>query len=177
MMLHLLKQDFIFNHNFQEVQLSDKRNENMWSFSGSWLIDIELNFAVYTKMQKDGSLEHASSAEAHFSLDWYILAEWFKHQLHYQVLLVWFLQAWFCMIFIRLTYMHIKSLILVKPTSIHFLYRLIHRSGCGGAGAYPSGHRAKGGIHPGQVASSSQGHIETNETNNHTRSHSLLRTI
>ena len=43
--------------------------------------------------------------------------------------------------------------------------------------AYPSGHRAKGGVHPEQVASPSQGHIETNETNNHTHSHSLLRTI
>ena len=37
--------------------------------------------------------------------------------------------------------------------SIHFLYRLIRRSGRGGAGAYPSDHRAKGGVHPGQVAS------------------------
>ena len=37
--------------------------------------------------------------------------------------------------------------------SIHFLYRLIRRSGRGGAGAHPSGHRAKGGVHPGQVAS------------------------
>jgi len=44
----------------------------------------------------------------------------------------------------------------------------------GGAGAYPSGHRARGGVHPGQVASPSQDHTETN---NHTRSHSLLRTI
>jgi len=30
--------------------------------------------------------------------------------------------------------------------SIHFLYRLIRQSGRGGAGAYPSGHRAKGGV-------------------------------
>ena len=41
----------------------------------------------------------------------------------------------------------------------------------GGAGAYPSGHRAKGGAHPGQVASPSQGHTETNETNDHTHTH------
>jgi len=39
--------------------------------------------------------------------------------------------------------------------SIRFLYRLIRRSGRGGAGAYPSGHWAKGGLHPGQVASPS----------------------
>ena len=58
-----------------------------------------------------------------------------------------------------------------------FYTRLIRRSGCGGAGAYPSGHRERGGVHPGQVAGPSQGHTETNETNNHTRSHSLLRTI
>ena len=49
--------------------------------------------------------------------------------------------------------------------------------GSQGAGAYSSGHRARGGVHPGQVASPSQGHTETNETHNHTRSHSLLRTI
>ena len=42
----------------------------------------------------------------------------------------------------------------------------------GGAGAYPSGHRARGRVHLGQVASPSQGH-----TNNNARSHSLLRTI
>ena len=61
----------------------------------------------------------------------------------------------------------IIQFIVVQSQSIHFLYRLIRRSGRGGAGAYPSGHRAKGGVHPGQVASPSQGHIETN---NHTRS-------
>ena len=44
------------------------------------------------------------------------------------------------------------------------------RGGGARAGAYPSGHRAKGGVHPGQVSSPSQGHIETNETNNHARS-------
>jgi len=38
-----------------------------------------------------------------------------------------------------------------------------------GAGAYTSGHRARGGVHP-----ASKGHIETND---HTRSHSLLSTI
>jgi len=65
-------------------------------------------------------------------------------------------------------------------SSIHpsiFYTRLILRSGRGGAGAYPSGHWARGGVHPGQVASPSQGHTETNETNNHTHAHSLLRTI
>ena len=34
-----------------------------------------------------------------------------------------------------------------------------------------------GRVHPGQVASPSQGHTETNETNNRARSHSFLRTI
>jgi len=38
-----------------------------------------------------------------------------------------------------------------------FYTRLIRRSGRGGAGTYPSGHRARGGVHPGQVASPSQG--------------------
>ena len=47
-----------------------------------------------------------------------------------------------------------------------FYTRLIRRLGRGGAGAYPSGHRARG--LPGQVTSPSQGHIETNKTNNHT---------
>jgi len=61
--------------------------------------------------------------------------------------------------------------------SIHLLYPLNTSVGSRGAGAYPSGHRAKGGVHPGQVASPSQGHTETNKTHNHTRSHSLLRTI
>ena len=56
--------------------------------------------------------------------------------------------------------------------SIHFLYPLNPSVGSRGAGAYPSGHRARGGVQPGQVASPSQGH---KETNNHT--HSLLRTI
>ena len=49
-----------------------------------------------------------------------------------------------------------------------FYTRLI----CRGAKAYPSGHRARGRVHPGQVASSSQGHTEIH---NHTRS--LLGTI
>ena len=53
-------------------------------------------------------------------------------------------------------------------TSIHFPYHLVRQSGRGGAGAHPSSHRAKGRVHPGQVASPSQGHIETNETNTHT---------
>ena len=64
-----------------------------------------------------------------------------------------------------------------RPTLFHpsiFYTHLFRRSGRGGAGTYPSGHRARGGVHPGQVASPSQGHTETN---NHTHSHSLLRTI
>ncbi len=45
----------------------------------------------------------------------------------------------------------------------------------GGAGANPSCHWASGGVHPGQVASLSQGrHIETN---NHSHSHSQPRTL
>ena len=60
------------------------------------------------------------------------------------------------------------------PPSI-FYTRLILRSGRAGAGAYPSSHRSRGGVHPGQVASPSQRHTETNDTNNHTRSHSLQR--
>ena len=35
------------------------------------------------------------------------------------------------------------------------------------AGAYPSCNWVRGGVHPGQVASPSQDHTETNETNNH----------
>ena len=35
--------------------------------------------------------------------------------------------------------------------------------------AYSSHQWARGGVHPGQVASPSQGHTETNETNNHTQ--------
>ena len=62
---------------------------------------------------------------------------------------------------------------MIRAPSI-FYTRLIRRSGGGGAGAYPSGHWARGGVHPGQVASPSQSHTETN---NHARSHSLLRTI
>ena len=52
--------------------------------------------------------------------------------------------------------------------SIHpsiFYTRLIRRSGRREAGAYPSGHQARGGVDPGQVTSPSQGHTETN---NHT---------
>jgi len=52
--------------------------------------------------------------------------------------------------------------------SIHFLYPL--NSNLGGAGAYPSCHWARGGVDHGQVASPSQGHTETNETNNLTHS-------
>ena len=43
-----------------------------------------------------------------------------------------------------------------------FYTRLIRRSGRGGAGVYPSSHRARGGVHPGQVASPSQGHNPRN---------------
>jgi len=35
-------------------------------------------------------------------------------------------------------------------------YRLIRRSGRGGAGAHPSSLRARGEVHPGQIASPSQ---------------------
>jgi len=59
--------------------------------------------------------------------------------------------------------------------SIHFVYPFNPSVGSRGAGAYPSGHRARGGVHPGQVTSPSQGHTETNETNNHT--HSLFFVI
>ena len=41
----------------------------------------------------------------------------------------------------------------------------------GGLEPNPSGHRARGGVHPGQVAGPSQGHTETNETNNHAHVH------
>ena len=44
--------------------------------------------------------------------------------------------------------------------SIHFLYPLNLSVGSRGAGAYPSGHWARGGVHAGQVASPSQGHTE-----------------
>ena len=60
-------------------------------------------------------------------------------------------------------------------TSIHpsiFYTPLIRWSGRGGAWAYSSGHRARGGVHPKQVASPSQGHTETNKTNNHTHTQS-----
>ena len=68
-----------------------------------------------------------------------------------------------------LSYSSFFLLIKIHPSI--FYTRLIRRSGCGGAGAYPGGHWARGGVHPGQVASPSQGHTETNETNNHTHSH------
>ena len=45
------------------------------------------------------------------------------------------------------------------------------------AEAYPSCHWARGGFQPGQVASPSQGHTETKETNNHTHAHTHSRTI
>ena len=50
---------------------------------------------------------------------------------------------------------------------IHFLYPLIPIKGRGEAGAYPSCHWVRGRVHPGQVASPSQGHTETNESHNH----------
>ena len=37
-------------------------------------------------------------------------------------------------------------------SSIRFLYLLNPTQGCGGAGAYPSCHWARGRVHPGQVA-------------------------
>ena len=54
------------------------------------------------------------------------------------------------------------SVIMVQSTafSVHpsiFYTHLIRRSGRGGDGAYSSGHRARGGVHPGQVISPSQG--------------------
>ena len=42
---------------------------------------------------------------------------------------------------------------------------------------YPSCHWVRGGLHPGWVASPSQGHTETNETHNHAHSHSDLNII
>jgi len=48
--------------------------------------------------------------------------------------------------------------ILIIHPSI-FYSCLIRRSGRGGAGACPSGHRARGGVHPGQVASPSQQYV------------------
>uniref|UniRef100_A0A669D925 Deoxyribonuclease-2-alpha n=1 Tax=Oreochromis niloticus TaxID=8128 RepID=A0A669D925_ORENI len=42
--------------------------------------------------------------------------------------------------------------------SIHSLPLILFRV-AGGAGAYPSCHRARGGVHPGQVASLSQGYV------------------
>jgi len=61
--------------------------------------------------------------------------------------------------------------------SIHFLYPL--NPSVGSQGGWSLFHLSSGGdgVHTGQVASPSQGHTETNETNNHPRSHSLLRTI
>jgi len=64
---------------------------------------------------------------------------------------------------------NVESHVLIIHPSI-FYTRLIHRSGRGGAGA----HRARGGVHPGQIASPSQGHTETNDR---AHSHSLLRSI
>ena len=64
--------------------------------------------------------------------------------------------------------------IIIQSNPSIFYTRLIRRSGRGGAGAYPSSHRARGGVHPGQVASPSQGHTETNNhTHAHTCSHML----
>ena len=59
----------------------------------------------------------------------------------------------------------------IHPT---ILYPLNPTRGLREAGAYPSCHWMKGRVHPGQVASPSPGHTETN---NHPRSHSLLRSI
>ena len=67
-------------------------------------------------------------------------------------------------------------------TNIHpsiFYTCLIKLSGRGGAGAYPTGHRVRGAVHPGQVASPSHRgpHRDKRDTQPHTGSHSLLRTI
>jgi len=64
-----------------------------------------------------------------------------------------------------------------QDPSIHFLNPLNPIQGRGGAGAYPSCHWARGGVHPGQVTSPSQGHTESIETHNHARLHRLLRSI
>jgi len=54
--------------------------------------------------------------------------------------------------------------------SIHFPYPLNPTQWR--AGAYPSCHWARGGVHPGQVASPSQGYTETtNYRDNHAHTH------
>ena len=55
------------------------------------------------------------------------------------------------------------KLVIAQHPSIHFLYPLNPTQGRRRAGAYPSCHWTRGGIHPGHVASPSQGHTETNE--------------
>jgi len=54
-----------------------------------------------------------------------------------------------------------------------FYTRLIQLRGW----SHPSCHWAKGWVHPEQVTSPSQGQTGTNETNNHSRSHSLPGSI
>ena len=86
-------------------------------------------------------------------------------------------KCWYKLNHCKIVILTYWGLILVFDShpSIHFLYPLNLSVGSrGGAGANPSGYRARGDVHPVQVTSPSQGHTETN---NHTRLHSLLRTI
>ena len=61
-----------------------------------------------------------------------------------------------------------------EPIKTNISYYHKDNLGSRGAGAHPSCHWTRGEVHPGQVISPSQGHTETN---NHTRSYSLLGTI
>ena len=70
-----------------------------------------------------------------------------------------------------------RSSMLHLKLSIQFLYLLNPNQGCGGAGACPRCHWARGRAHPGQVTSPLQGHTETNETKNYPCPHSLLGSI
>jgi len=91
-----------------------------------------------------------------------------KDNFNYFCSLIFFLTQ--CSMLVRLNF-YDKT---IHP-SIHFLYPLNPWVGSRGGGAYPSGHRARGGVHPGQVASPSQGHTETNETNKHTHAQENFR--
>ena len=62
--------------------------------------------------------------------------------------------------YISYTSVNFSQTVLSIHSSIFYTH-LIRRSGHGGAGAYPSGHRARGRVQPGQVASPSQGHTIT----------------
>ncbi len=69
-------------------------------------------------------------------------------------------------------------LIINVHPSIHYLYRL-YLTGSQGAGANPNCHWASHGVHPGPVASQSQGwHTKTdNHSHSHWHSHSDARAI